>query len=333
VRVGAPTAIDGDRREKQADGHWLGMLCPARIQTRQPQRAYDGGRAHDACHKKKMRHPDWDGFAETTAPPHAVVAPVRNHKKRGQSSEPRPGQHSTSNALLLLDLQRTFTTHGWWLHPPSLVSAGLSFRWSCLYERTRDTPEAWFSLRGNAFQLDARKPLASLGAEQHRLSLLGPTVAAFRRLLQGDGVRTAGLHIAALKLLRSAPGQGKQLVHYDTTRYEDAVQRFAVLMYCTETMSTAVPKLDAATMRPAFHDTEEPTEEQQAVADALCAEDNFLSFPVLPGATLVFPTSTPHFGVRNPASVDRVALYALFSPSDESGQDDTQRFPLGVTDD
>ena len=193
--------------------------------------------------------------------------------------------------------------------------------------------ETQFSLRGNAFQLDARKPLASLGAEQHRLSLLGPTVAAFRRLLQGDGVRTAGLHIAALKLLRSAPGQGKQLVHYDTTRYEDAVQRFAVLMYCTETMSTAVPKLDAATMRPAFLDTEEPTEEQQAVADALCAEDNFLSFPVLPGATLVFPTSTPHFGVRNPASVDRVALYALFSPSDESGQDDTQRFPLGVTDD
>jgi len=54
---------------------------------------------------------------------------------------------------------------------------------------------------------------------------------------------------------------------------------------------------------------------------------------ILPGATLVFPTSTPHFGVRNPASVDRVALYALFSPSDESGQDDTQRFPLGVTDD
>jgi hypothetical protein len=37
--------------------------------------------------------------------------------------------------------------------------------------------------------------------------------------------------------------------------------------------------------------------------------------------------------VRNPASVDRIALYALFSPSDESGQDDTQRFPLGVTDD
>ena len=263
----------------------------------------------------------------------ASAASVRSHKKRGLSPEPRPGQHSTSNALLLLDLQRTFITHGWWLHPPSLVSAGLSFRWSCLYERTRDTPEAWFSLRGNAFQLDARKPLASLGAEQHRLSLLGPTVAAFRRLLQGDGVRTAGLHIAALKLLRSAPGQGKQLVHYDTTRYEDAVQRFAVLMYCTETMSTAVPKLDAATMRPAFLDTEEPTEEQQAVADALCAEDNFLNFPVLPGATLVFPTSTPHFGVRNPASVDRVALYALFSPSDESGQDDTQRFPLGVTDD
>jgi ectoine hydroxylase-related dioxygenase (phytanoyl-CoA dioxygenase family) len=104
-------------------------------------------------------------------------------------------------------------------------------------------------------------------------------------------------------------------------------------MYCTQTMSTAVPRLDAATMRPAFTDGEELTAEQQAEAEQLCAEDKFLSFPVLPGATLVFPTSTPHFGVRNPASADRVALYALFSPSDVSGQDDTQRFPLGVTDD
>ena len=111
------------------------------------------------------------------------------------------------------------------------------------------------------------------------------------------------------------------------------LQRYAVLMYCKQTMSTAVPRLDAAIIRPAFTDGEELTAEQQAEAEQLCAEDKFLSFPVLPGATLVFPTSTPHFGVRNPASVDRVALYALFSPSDESGQDDTQRFPLGVTDD
>ena len=69
-----------------------------------------------------------------------------------------------------------------------------------------------------------------LGAEQHRLSLVDPTVAAFR-----------GLHVAALKLLRSAPGQDKQPAHYDVTHYKDAVQRYAVLMYCTSHCSPARP--------------------------------------------------------------------------------------------
>lgn len=303
-------------------------ICLKRLGAGKPDDNYGNGRAHTTCRRHKERDSSWDPLAPTASSP-----AQRSHKKRDLSPPPLPGQNAASSALLLLSSQSSFSTHGWQLHPPSLVTAGLAYRWFCLYLRARRIDSAWFSLRGNALQLDARKEISAIGAEQHRLSLLGPTIAAFRRLLHGHGIQTAGLHVAALKLLRSAPGQGQQPVHYDVTRYSDAVQRYAVLMYCTQTMSTAVPRLDAATMRPAFTDGEELTAAQQADAEQLCAEDNFLSFPVLPGATLVFPTSTPHFGVRNPASVDRVALYALFSPSDESGQDDTQRFPLGVTDD
>jgi ectoine hydroxylase-related dioxygenase (phytanoyl-CoA dioxygenase family) len=210
---------------------------------------------------------------------------------------------------------------------------GLACRWFHLYQRACSLPQAWFNLRGNASQLDARQPFTDLGAEQHRLSVVDPTIAALRRLLQEHGIDASHLCVAALKLLRSAPGLGLQPVHFDVPRYKDAVQCYSVLMYCTETMTTAVPKLDAATMRPLFTDGEELSAKQHALAEKLCAEENFISFPVQAGATLVFSAATPHYGVRNIASTDRVVLYALFSPSEEPGQDDTQRFPLGVTDD
>jgi len=188
--------------------------------------------------------------------------------------------------------------------------------------------EAWFNLRGNAWQLDAQAPLSNLDAEQHRLSLLGPTITALRWMLHGHGIQTAGLRVTALKLLCSTPGNGQQPVHYDVPSYEDAMQRYAVLMYCTETMSTAVPMLDAATMRPAFINGEEQTAEQKIETEWLCTESNFISIPVQPGATLAFSSAVPHYEVRNQANTDRVVLYALFSPSEEPGQDDTQRFPL-----
>lgn len=300
-------------------------ICRRRLGKGKPDRARGVGRAHDECIKRKERDPSRDPLA-----PSSAVVPARCHKKCALSPPSASGQDAASSAVWLLQLQRTFATHGWQLHPPSLVTSGLAYRWFCLYQRTRGIHAAWFPLRGNAAQLDARQPLSALGAEQHCLSLLGPTVAACRLLLEGHGVQTSGLQVAALKLLRSAPGQGRQLVHYDVTRYKDALQRYAVLLYCTETLSTAVPKLGAATMRPLFTEGEELSSEQHARAEELCVEANFLSCPVQAGATLVFSTTTPHYGVRNTASTDRVVLYALFSPSDEPGQDDTQRFPLGV---
>ena len=303
-------------------------ICRRRLGKGKPDRARGVGRAHDECVKRKERDPSWDPLA-----PSIAVKPTRSHKKRALPPEPLSGQRVLSSVHLLLRPQHSFCTLGWQLHLPSSVTSGLAYRWFCLFQRAIGMQEAWLSLRGNAAQLDVRKELPVLGAEQHRLSLVDPTVAAFRGLLEAHGVQTTGLHVAALKLLRSAPGQGKKPAHYDVTHYKDAVQRYAVLMYCTETMSTAVPKLDAATMRPLFTDGEELTAEQQAEAEQLCAEENFLSFPVQAGATLVFSAATPHYGVRNIASTDRVVLYALFSASEEPGQDDTQRFPLGVIDD
>jgi len=301
-----------------------------RLRSDKKDEAYGIGRAHSSCRLHKTRDPSWNPLAPDTPGPPAAV-PVRNHRKRASSPPSLPGQGSPTITLPPAHLHDTSFMNGWQLHPPSVVTAALSYRWYCLYLRARNTAQAWFSLRGNAWQLDASQPLSSLDAEQHRLSLLAPTIAALRRLLHGHGIQTSGLRVAALKLLRSEPGQGKQPVHYDVPSYEDAVQCYAVLLYCTETMSTAVPQLDAATMRPAFIDGENPTPGQKAEAERLCREPNFLSVPVQPGSTLVFSATTPHYGVRNLATVDRLALYALFSPFNKPGQDGTQRFPLGVT--
>jgi len=303
-------------------------ICRRRLRSHKKDEPYSIGRAHCACVLRKARDSSWEPLA-----PSGAVEPVRCHKKRTLAPESPSGQRTLSSTHLLLQPRHAFFTHGWQLHLPPPVTSGLAYRWFCLYLRTRAMPAPWFDLRGNASQLDARQPLPELGAEQHRLSLVGPTQAACRRLLESHGVQTACLHLAALKLLRSGPGLGLQPVHYDVPRYKDAVQCYSVLMYCTGTTSTAVPKLDAATMRPLFTDGEELSAKQHALAEKLCAEENFISFPVQAGATLVFSAATPHYGVRNIASTDRVVLYALFSPSEEPAQDDTQRFPLGVTDD
>jgi hypothetical protein len=40
---------------QQADGHWLCVLCPARIESKQPHRPYGEGRAHQSCIKARTR--------------------------------------------------------------------------------------------------------------------------------------------------------------------------------------------------------------------------------------------------------------------------------------
>jgi len=75
------------------------------------------------------------------------------------------GQNTASRALVLLSLQSSFCMHGWQLHPPSLITAGLAYRWFCLYLRACRIDSAWFFLRGNASQLDARKEISAIGAE------------------------------------------------------------------------------------------------------------------------------------------------------------------------
>jgi hypothetical protein len=62
--------------QQQPDGHWLCMLCPKRIEFKQPSRPHGGGRAHQACIKVHDR-------AATAAP-----APIPRTKRPYESLKP-----------------------------------------------------------------------------------------------------------------------------------------------------------------------------------------------------------------------------------------------------
>ena len=171
------------------------------------------------------------------------------------------------------------------------------------------------------------------------LRVLVPITAAYMRsALASLGVNPS-LHLIHVKLLRALPGDGHQHIHFDIKEYKKAGKRFSVILFCTDTNSTRMPLQSLATMDAAFikdgevtSDEDRPaTYKEQKVIEKLCAEKNFATRPVVQEQTMVFRTTVAHGGSRNEnLTVDRIVVYALFSPSPDAGQGNDQRFPLGI---
>jgi hypothetical protein len=228
----------------------------------------------------------------------------------------------------------SFATHGWQLSGPTAERIQLTQQWNGLCRRLRKDDALWTGLKGNIGQVDCTQPLLRKPvAEAERQQLLADTTRVMLALLANHGVDTRSLHLAALKLLRSAPGDGLQPAHFDTASYNAATQRYSTLLYCGTNMSTAMPRYDAATMRVCFSHKDEITSEQERVAHRLCSAESFISQPVSAGSAMVFNTSVAHHGISNQTDNDRIAVYCLFSPvphSIDPAQDEQQRFPLGA---
>lgn len=121
-------------------------------------------------------------------------------------------------------------------------------------------------------------------------------------------------------------------MHMDVPELTAAKKRWSMLFYPHATQSTAVPRLPAQQMAPAFLRSATATPGQQLVCDELCNKKNFSSLPVQPGDILAFRASVAHYGVAATGESDRIVVYALFSPDDEPLQDEQQRFPVRVPD-
>jgi hypothetical protein len=187
----------------------------------------------------------------------------------------------------------------------------------------------WFGLFGGSQQVD----LTRLFSRQAIMRLCLQTISCARSMLAKDHVDVGGrLHVAAMKLLRLDPGKGPQRVHCDTIDHKNAIHRFSFLLYCSEGVSTFVPKLPNSAMKQMFLEGKTMTDDQAAFAKKMCVPENFDNFPTVPGNSLIFRTDVAHYGPRNDTGLPRYAVYILFSPTQQAideKQDDEQRLPQG----
>jgi hypothetical protein len=223
---------------------------------------------------------------------------------------------------------------------PHFCTHGTSFRSSS--RSSRATAASWFEFalnseldewekkRGGYFQHDTARSLRCSFHDEKRVRLRHSAERITRAELFSLGVDTSSLRLAAIKLLRSSKGEGEQEIHYDIPEYDQAIQCITVLIYLTDTLSTAVPTQSMKELRHCFTEGEKkPT----AAALKFLSRDKFYTERVTPGTMLVLNSAIPHFGVANPDKHDRYVLFLLFFPSSLSMPDtEEQRYPHGVRD-
>jgi hypothetical protein len=188
----------------------------------------------------------------------------------------------------------------------------------------------WEIKRGEYYQHDTAQSLRCSFQDEKRVRLRRSADRIARAELSSLGVDAISLRLAAIKLLRSSKGKGEQGIHYDIPEYERAVQCYTVLLYLTDTLSTAIPTLSMKELRRCFTEGEK---RPSAAALKFLSRDKFLSQRVTAGTMLVLNSAVPHFGVANPDEYDRYLLFLLFFPSSFPMPDtEEQRYPHGVRD-
>ena len=225
-----------------------------------------------------------------------------------------------------LHLQLTFPTHGWALQPGHRNSRALAAGWLTLATSTE--LKNWEEKRGGFYQHSTHDSLVCSHLDELRVRLRASSEALGRSVLHGVEVDATTQQLVDIKLLRAAAGKGLQEVHYDVPEYEKAVQCYTVLLYLTQTESTAVPKLPLSELRDTFTEGEKkPT----AAALKKLQRNNFHTWRVEAGDLLAFNAAVPHFGVANPDLHDRFVLFLHFSPRGTPLHDtEEQRYPHGV---
>jgi hypothetical protein len=229
----------------------------------------------------------------------------------------------------------------WDLHAPTSVSVAYAEQALRLYAacspENRRYGAAWEGVRQKYFplghrgmaQMDLLKPLSGQVsvAEAYRISLVSllvPYLESIREMLcRGQG-HWRQLRVASLKLVRSQPGCGEQWPHAVVGELDKGIHRRAVLLYCCNTRSAAVPNehLPYHRMMAAWR--------SPAQALRWIAEDAFSPHEVQLGGILSFPCEMIHQGIENTGEEDRVFVYALLAPTDDECQECTEFYPHGA---
>lgn len=306
-----------------------------------------GGRAHHGCVLPSGTHRVYAPAPASALPLVLPAAPIPPrlpcwqqlhpllHALVPKPPPPSPPSTRSSSARTNAPVDvpaRSWITHEWELLDANEVQTRLATEWLAFYQTIKDRAGLWIPLRSSGDQYDTSLVVGLVGPDAKRTTLRSVTEAAMRSRLQALGVDTSSLHLAAMKIVRFRPGGKEQDVHMDVPELTAAKKRWSMLFYPHATQSTAVPRLSAKQMAPAFLRSATATPDQQLVCDQLCDKKNFISLPVQPGDILAFRATVPHYGVAAEGEEDRIVVYALFSPEDTLTQDEEQRFPVRVPD-
>ena len=114
----------------------------------------------------------------------------------------------------------------------------------------------------------------------------------------------------AIKVLSSQPGDGEQLVHFDSLAGYTSQHDFTFLAYCTPgTQSTAFSRFPLSFLP----DSGSDADELQAKHGQIYDKRWYHSVPVQTGDIAFFSERAPHFGVQNTSNRIRRVVFALVS--------------------
>jgi len=180
-------------------------------------------------------------------------------------------------------------------------------------------------LRCSFQQHDLLRSKLSLG--RRKLAQRRSALRAITRALTEEGVKllasvgedTAQWRCTAMKLLRSAPGEGSQELHLDVQGMHELLFSRTILFYCTETESTLTLKVPlVATADCYFWSIPE--------ADASPVLRRLTSHMLKPGASSVLTGATPHKAPANPGRTTRYVVFSHWMHSSRYALDTNDQF-------
>jgi hypothetical protein len=280
--------------------------CKGKLHLQSP------GHVCTPCYKKSIRPAS--SAASTSSPPPP--------KRRRVASDPgqlsASTQHNAGNKRVSAPIPLSitppapysFSTHGWMLHKASRSSVTISSTWNDVLAEVQQ----FITIRGEMQQTDTSLPITHCERiNTVRIYARAGTESLMRSLLRKADVEEQALTLSEMQLVRSPPGCGLQKPHYDIEDYEAASQSYVCILYCTDTMSTAVCVRPLTEMRCTF------TEAEDALDGAALAmvkdPSSFISQPVEAGQALLMRCDSLHNGIENTLSCDRVVVFGLFVPA------------------
>lgn len=127
------------------------------------------------------------------------------------------------------------------------------------------------------------------------------------------------LFLPLMDLVHYRVGEKEQLLHHDATQQNKAEQRWSVLFFLHNTISTSLPQQPLAVLDRLWAKKLSAKEKKSLTNPNLWA-----STPVPAGTILLFKQCTAHYGVPDPVR-ERIVLFSILSPNPDTNQTVWQR--------